>query len=215
MDADWSVECAADDPLVVVPWKNAAGTITYIDLRAFPDALTEIPEARESPALAAALHRWNQSDSPIFTAKCDLWAYPADLFDAEDLPGFAFAHGGYIDLIQRAPHLFASFPLAEAQLRRWTEVARSLATPNARCEWTLRRAWIAPPEHAPDLPSSETLYSKGFATTLYVWGYGASPQAAAAAWASALDCLVDPVLTLGEGYNKVAGRTAGMSRAGE
>ncbi len=215
MDADWSVECAADDPLVVVPWKNVTETITFIDLRAFPDALTEIPETQQSPALAAALRQWNQPDSPIFTAKCDLWAYPADLFDADDLPGFAFAHGGYIDLIQHAPDLFASFSAAEAQLRQWTEAARCLPTPNARCEWTLRRAWIAVPEHAPGLSSLETTYDKGFATTLYVWGYGASPQAAATTWASALDCLVDPVLTLGKGYNKLAGRIAEMPRVGE
>ena len=197
MDADWSVECAADDPLVVIPWKNASGTLTYIDLHACPDriedALKKIPEAVLYPTLATALRLWNHASSPVFTAKCDVWMYPANLFDAEDLPGFASARGCYVDLIQTEPNTFTSFSAAEAQLRRWTEVARSIAIPDARCEWTLRRALIFPLGETPGEPSGDEPL-KGFATTLYVWGYGASTQEAAASWAKALEHLIAPVL---------------------
>ncbi|HEX4020168.1 MAG TPA: hypothetical protein VHX63_03405 [Acidobacteriaceae bacterium] len=194
MDADWSVECGADDPLVVIPWKNVTGTVTYIDLRArsdIEDALKEIPEVVLYPTLAIALRLWNQASSPVYTAKCDVWMYPANLFDAEDLPDFAFAQGCYVDLIQTESDIFASFPAAEMQLRQWTEAARSIAIPDARCEWTLRRALIFP---LGEVPGDEPL--KGFATTLYVWGYGASTQAAAASWAKALEHLIAPVLAL-------------------
>ena len=195
MDADWSVACGADDPLVVIPWRNISGTVTYIDLRAFPAGIKDIPEAVQYPTLAVALQRWNQSDSPVFTAKCDVWVYPADLFDVEDLPGFAFAQGSYIDIIQRRSSLFDDFSAAEEQLRRWTQTARSFDLPDGRCEWSLRRAWIASAEEVP-ATSTDTHYHKGFATTLYVWGYGSSPQAASSAWTQALESFIEPVLCL-------------------
>ncbi len=99
MEADWSVACGADDPIVVIPWSSADGSIRYIDLRDAPDRVNEIPEAAHHLALAAALRSWNQPDAPVFTAKCDIWTYAADSFDAEDLPGFAYAHASYIDLL--------------------------------------------------------------------------------------------------------------------
>ena len=86
MHADWTVACAADDPWVVVPWSREDETICYIDLRAAPQRLEEITEAVQYPCLAKALRRWNQPDTSLFTAKCDVWNYPARLFDAEDLP---------------------------------------------------------------------------------------------------------------------------------
>ena len=196
MDADWSVECAADDPFVVIPWKNVAGTVTYIDLRLFPDALLEIQEAAEHSALAAALRRWNQPHSPIFTAKCDVWVYPAELFDMEDLPGFAFAQGSYVDILQRDPVPFASLPAALAQLRKWSHAARATDVPDARSEWTLRRALIFPPGMQPGEPA-ETPALQGYATSLYVWGYGLTPVAADAAWAQAIHSVIPIVLTTG------------------
>ena len=189
MDADWSVQCAADDPIVVIPWRNVTGTVTYIDLRAFPKAIMQIPEAARYPAIATALRRWNQPDSPLYTAKCDVWMYPADLFDAEDLPGFAFAQGSYVDLLLRDPNLFADFPAAEAQLRRWTQTVRNIDLQNARCEWTLRRALIFPPGKHPGYPA-DVAPVQGFATSLYVWGYGATPESTATAWAAALESLI-------------------------
>ena len=195
MDADWTVECGADDPLVVIPWANAEGTVAYLDLRASPDSLLEIPEAAHYPVIATALRCWNQSDSPLFTAKCDVWEYPESLFDAEDLPGFTFARGSYIDLIPNAPEDFSSFAAAEAQLRRCTEIARALPSLHARCEWTLRRAWITVSKKTSGAPDVETSYNKGFATTLYVWGYGMSAHEAALVWTAALESLLHPVLT--------------------
>ncbi len=203
MEADWSVACGAVDPLVVVPWggevRDAATgkPIQYIDLRSTPDAILEIPEAVEYPDLAAALRRWNQPDTPLFTAKCDVWNYPAKLFDAEDLPGFACAHASYIDLLPIDPQIFSSFPACERQLRAWTEIARSIPLSASRCEWTLRPARIFSAASAPSVAAGGTSSPlDGFATSLYVWGYGPSPQAAASTWATALEMLIEPVLLL-------------------
>ena len=86
MHSDWTVACGADDPWVVVPWAGKDRTMRYVDLRAAPDALMEIPEAAKFPSW---LRRFSAGTSPsrsLFTAKCDVWSYPADLFDGEDLP---------------------------------------------------------------------------------------------------------------------------------
>jgi hypothetical protein len=116
------------------------------------------------------------------------------LFDAEDLPEFAFARGSYIDLLCADAATFASFEACERQLRAWTEIARSIDLPACRSEWTLRPARIFPAsgESSPMQLSPQN----GFATTLYTWGYGDSAESAASAWDAALRALIEPVLTL-------------------
>jgi len=197
VETDWSVACGSDDPLVVVPWRSADGLLRYIDLRLTPDGIAQIPEAVQHDCIAAALERWNQPDSVIFTAKCDVWAYPADLFDAEDLEDFAFAQGNYIDLLARDPDIFSDFKACEQQLRKWSETARSIELPQCRCEWTLRRAHILQSVMDRSFDSQDTAsgegYQDGFATTLYVWGYGSTSEEASKSWASALRTLIDPV----------------------
>lgn len=197
MDADWTIACAADDPVVAIPWSNASGTLAFIDLRARPQAIDEIPEARQYPAIAAALRRWNRPGSSIFTAKCDVWMYPAALFDGEDLPGFDFAQGSYVDLLPAKPSLFADFTACEAQLRAWTLAARAIALADARSEWTLRPAQVSPSEgplgQTSALPATHPGPIHGYAITLYAWGYGPSPKSAADAWCRALDALTELV----------------------
>lgn len=95
MLADWSVECAADDPVLVVPWSasealsdsshggasqqaTATGGSQFIDLREDPYALDQIPEAEQNPPLLQALRALNAARSPVFTAKCDAWPLDAD-----------------------------------------------------------------------------------------------------------------------------------------
>jgi len=194
MQSDWTVACTADDPEVVIPWAGKDPSLRFVDLRRSPEALREIPEATEYPCVAAALRRWNQPDTSLFTAKCDVWSYPAKLFDAEDLPEFAFARGSYIDLLPADAATFASFEACERQLRAWTEVSRSIELPACRCEWTLRPARIFSglPLPLPTINQSRN----GFATTLYTWGYGDSPESAAIAWDAALRALIEPVSTV-------------------
>lgn len=191
MNSDWSVECGADDPWVVIPWTGATESdpsLRFIDLRAEPQRVREISEAARSPALAEALTAWNTA-GPLLTAKCDVWQYADSLFDAFDLPGYAHAHASYIDLLPAAAALHASFVAMEERLRRGSRVVESLPIPDARCEWTLRRARIQDAACA-DAPRD------GFACTLYVWGYGSDEPWAAQAWAHALRALIHPVVQL-------------------
>jgi hypothetical protein len=87
MEADWSVELAADDPVIAVPWatvktpeelRGASSRVArFIDLRESPQALgeilDEIEEARERPALRATLAALNRAGSMLWTSKCDAW----------------------------------------------------------------------------------------------------------------------------------------------
>ena len=193
MQSDWTVACAANDPDIVIPWAGKDPSLRFVDLRQTPEALQEIPEAAKYACVAAALRRWNQPDTMLFTAKCDVWSYPAKLFDAEDLPEFAYARGSYIDLLSADAATFTSFQACERQLRAWTDISRSIDLPACRAEWTLRPSRIFPAlkEGGPGQSSSQN----GFATTLYVWGYGDSPEAAATEWDAALLALIDPVST--------------------
>ncbi|MHB8303106.1 MAG: hypothetical protein ACYDC6_09770 [Acidobacteriaceae bacterium] len=191
MHADWSVACGADDPAIVIPWTDKIdGPLRYVDLRNHPSAIEEIPEAVQYPCLAAALLQWNAPLAPLFTAKCDVWSFDADEFDAEDLPGHACAHASYIDLVPKRPEAFSSFAASERQLRSWTAFADSIDMPAARCEWTLRPAMLLAGVGAEEVLSAQS----GFAATLYVWGYGASQKEAAAAWCAALEAWIGPVM---------------------
>ena len=192
MESDWTVACAADDPEVVIPWAGKDPSLQFIDLRQSPEALHEIPEAAEYPCVAAALRRWNQPDSGLLTAKCDVWSYPAKLFDADDLPEFAYARGSYIDLVPLDAATFGDFAAFERQLRAWTKVSRSIDLPDCRAEWTLRPARVFSSLAA--LAANDSPRD-GFATSLYIWGYGDTPEIAAIAWDAAVRALIDPVLT--------------------
>ena len=81
MQAEWTVECGAEDAVLVVPWgspSDPAGISAFIDLRANPDAIDAIPEAEAHPPLMQALRSLNAARSPVFTSKCDAWEMAAD-----------------------------------------------------------------------------------------------------------------------------------------
>lgn len=198
MHTEWNVECAAEDPWVVIPWQSEDNSIHYIDLRAEPERLLEIPEAVQFGSYARALRCWNGPDSPLHTAKCDAWQYSASLFDANDLSGFAYAQGGYIDLLPARPEIFSSFVACEKLLRAFSRAAESLSHGDCRCEWILRRARIV---RTPQTASSgdgvipdPAPWLDGFAVTLYVWGYGGTAESAHTVWSTAVDALIAPVL---------------------
>jgi hypothetical protein len=110
MEADWSVELAADDPVIVVPWAAKDGSCEFVHLRprlqaeaeealrprlqgadqnhngdqAPDEILNHIEEARREPALRSALLALNSGLSPLWTVKCDAWL--TDSTSSEDAP---------------------------------------------------------------------------------------------------------------------------------
>lgn len=185
MLAEWSVECSADDPVLVVPWKDPDGTSAFVDLRANPYDFDAIPEAEQHPPLMQALRALNAPRSPVFTAKCDAWIVSGEELshlqvnldvDAEEASaGFA----SYIDLVCRDRSLFTSFHQHEQLMRRLTRLAAPLDYPMAALECILRPAFV-------DLEAAQ----EGFALSLYVKALSRDQDAALEEWASALDAVV-------------------------
>jgi hypothetical protein len=185
MLAEWSAECSAEDPVLVVPWKDPDGSAAFVDLRANPYDFDAIPEAEQYPPLMQALRALNATRSPFFTAKCDAWPLEADEleqlqlnFDAEaaEAPaGFA----SYVDLVARERSLFTSFHRHEQILRRLTRLAAPLDHPAAALDCVLRPALL-------DLDGPQ----QGYAFSLYVKVLGVDTQAALTEWAAALDAVV-------------------------
>lgn len=181
MRAEWTAECTADDPVLVIPWNDPNGPAHFIDLHADPYDLHLIPEAEQHPPLMQALRALNAGRSPVFTAKCDTW-HP-DPPELEDLrlnldcdsqlaqSGFA----SYIDILWRDRAVAASRPRQEQILDRLVRLAGTIDAPLAILECVLRPAVV-------DL--SETF--EGFAITLYTKAAGSDPDHALAEWGNAL-----------------------------
>ena len=197
MHAEGQVECGADDPAVVVPWSGPDAS--FVDLRAHPHAIDEIPEAEAQPPLMQALRALNTSRSPVFTAKCDAWALSEDevaqlrldlaleIVDAHEEVGaendsaaLKSGFGSYIDFICRDRALFASFARQEHLLRSLTRLALPLDHPRAVLDCVLRPAFV----------SLEGAH-EGFAVSVYVKALGESPRKAWSAWAAAMADVVE------------------------
>ena len=188
MLVEWSAECSADDPVLVIPWIDPAdptGNRRFIDLRENPYDLDHLPEAEQYPALMHALRALNAARSPVFTAKCDAWPLdPEELehlrlnldLNADDTPaGFA----SYIDILWRERSIFASFHQQEQLLHRLTRHSAPLDHPYAMVECVIRPALV-------DLTGPQ----EGFAVSLYVKALGPDQRTAEENWASALDAIV-------------------------
>ncbi|HEX4650489.1 MAG TPA: hypothetical protein VH250_03195 [Granulicella sp.] len=193
MVSDWSVECSAEDPVLVVPWSSNGDLAAphFVDLRENPYDLDQISEAEQYPPLMQALRALNVPRSPVFTAKCDAWvldpeelselATELDIHDLGDHPehseriGFA----SYIDLVWRDRTIFASFHQSEQLLHRLTRLAAPLDHPDAMLDCVLRPALV-----------DFTGPREGYSITLYIKALGSDLEAAKEAWSSALQAVV-------------------------
>ena len=189
MFAEWTAECAADDPLILVPWADPDGSARYVDLRTEPFDIAEIPEAENYPALRRALHSLNASGSAFLTSKCDVWTLSPedggeklevlrlelDLSD-EDV---AFGFSSYIDVLWRERNIFASAHRSSGRLDRLVRRASKLPHAEAALEAVLRPA-------VADLRGA----LEGFGATLYVTAIAADPETAMRRWEAALEAVV-------------------------
>lgn len=202
MHAEWTAECGADAPMLVVPWSEsqpdsqpgapsgAPDSARFFNLREEPYSIAEIPEAERYPDLARALRALNANRSPFLTAKCDAWPLSARDSAAEleairkELMLFeedaAFAFTGYIDLLWRERVIFASAHQQQDRLDRVVRRATKLPHAESMLQCVLRPAMV-------DLGAP----LEGFATTLYVTSLGADAETASKRWASALEDVVD------------------------
>lgn len=195
MLAEWTAECAADAPTLVVPWSDAESGLHFVNLREEPYDIAEITEAQEYPALALALRSLNAPRSPFLTAKCDAWfLHPSD--DADELDALCMeldldreealaGMAGYIDLLWRDRAIFGSAHLQTEMLDRLTRRAERLFHPSASMACVLR----------PAIASFGEASLEGFAVTLYIRAVGHDPAAAQQHWAAAMDAITDLLRT--------------------
>jgi hypothetical protein len=185
MRAEWTAECSYDAPTVVVPWSDPATSAHFVDLRAEPFDIAEIPEAEHFPALGRALRSLNATRSPLLTAKCDAWVLSAEELatlrfdlDAEEHTG-SNGFASYIDLLWRDRTLFASAHQQQDRLDRIVRRAQRLPAAEAKLEGTLRPAVL-----------DQAAVLEGFAVTLYVYALGADAASAMRSWELALEDVV-------------------------
>ena len=190
MLAEWTAECSADAPMLVVPWQDADTGTRFVNLRSDPYSLSEIAEAERHPMLGRALRSLNAQRSPFLTAKCDAWPLSAEespgeleplrlelVLSAEDV---TFAFTSYIDLLWRERAVFASAHHQQDRLDRLARRATKLPHPESALQCVLRPAMV-------DLGAP----LEGFATTLYVTAVGPDPETAHKRWSAALEDVVD------------------------
>ena len=178
---DWSAACSADDPVLVVPWHDAASGLHFVNLREDPDALDSIAEAEQFPALLQSLRALNGARSPLFTAKCDVWTADAEelaviALELQVEPESAVAgQVSYFDLLCRDRALFTSFHQQQHLLGRMERRLAALDQPLALAEAVVRPALL-----------DFTAPQEGFCVSLYLKAVGPDAAAAGETWANAL-----------------------------
>jgi hypothetical protein len=191
MEADWSVELGATDPVITVPWAACGEDepkCRFVDLRLYPHLVAEIEEAQGRAALRSALVLLNGVTSQLWTAKCDVWNRgpeggddPFDPYEMDAEPGeTAFGAGSYIDLLPRDLEMSQCFDGQERWLRTVTERLRGVPARAARVELVLRRALV---DGVP-----------GYGVTWFVEGCGASAERAEQAWGGAFDLALAAIM---------------------
>ena len=190
MDADWSVELGADDPVLEFPWSSADGTQRSVDLSQHPEAIATLPEVTEYPELARVLVALNGTLSPWLTAKCDVWI-DKDLGEAEEIYDAHLKVCSYLDLVRRNKTERGSFKKHEEWVKSAALGLQALGTDAAiACEFIVRRCWYRSDSRPDDEPEP------GLYVTLYVFGYGDDEPCARAMWAGGLTLATDILLGL-------------------
>jgi hypothetical protein len=200
MDADWSVELGADDPVLEFPWSSPDGLQHYVDLRQQPHLQAAIPEAKNNPELWEFLREINSQPSPWTTVKCDVWL-DDELGEAEAIYDATLKFCCYVDLIARDETARWSFERHEAWVKSAARKLDSEGEEAISSEFILRRCWYHPvaagerSDARPTVADAESL--PGFYVTLYVSGYGGDEAEARTRWARGLRLLTPVLLASG------------------
>lgn len=185
MKAEWTIALGAESPALAVPWHGDDARMAYVDLRAHPERISEIPETRKNPVLAHVLAILNAPESPWATAKCDRWELDEEDIETAalelDLDDAQAGIGSYIDLYLRDAAEFASLEGHRDRLERLTRAAEGSEPTAAMLELTLRHCVAEGVE--------------GYAITAFLYAIGEDAARAQAAWEAALTTLAHILLS--------------------
>jgi hypothetical protein len=175
-----------------IPWASPQDpTNRYHDLKAHPELLEHVVEARESLPLRDFLRSINAADTQFTTAKCGIWSTSS--FDPQEQARFPSARSkfsSYIDLVFARPEFnFDRLPYEQLARRLAERLAPEPA--RARVEFCLRHCLYA------------ELNAWGFYLTMFLDGYGVEPEEAGRAWADGLVALQNALLCISEILNRL------------
>ena len=203
MQADHAIELGRDDPALELPWAAEDGGTRYLDLRAQPELLLELPEAAANRELAEFLTALNGAHSAFLTAKCDTW-FSRELAPEEEIFGASVKFASYVDLCFVDPaQRFALKPHQEFAagicrlLNAAPEVGASAELAVRRCYYRSAQAAIAE-DRGGEAPRPAAYESdEGMYITLYVSGFGDEEEEARLRWSIGLKLVQNAILQVG------------------
>jgi len=188
VDADWSVELGADDPVLEVPWTSPGGDLRFVDLRAHPNEIDRLAEVQHYPEMGEFLREMNGSASRLATVKCDVWE-SSEIEPAEEIFGGSQKIGSYCDVIFRDEAARGSFDSHEQFVRalasRFREGAPEL---QSFAEWIVRRS----------LTARQADKVNGYAVTTFIFGYGMNAAGARQSWKQTLGLVANGMAALSQ-----------------
>jgi hypothetical protein len=178
VQADFSIECGADDEYLEIPWASEDGALRYVDLRQNPARIADLDEARHFPDLADFLRITNSAGSAFQTAKCDA-GFTQELTVEDEPFGTSGKFGSYVDVLFASPVARRSLEQNEACVGSLVRLLQRAPEMPASAEFLVRRCFFA------DDPTD----GDGFYMTCYVFGYSDDEEEARKHWGIALRLL--------------------------
>jgi hypothetical protein len=183
MDADWSVDASADDPVVVVPWTDESGGAGFVDLLSDQSAIHRLPEAVQHKAMREAL-------LGLRSAKCDVWEILAEEMESLaarfELAPAGSGLGSYIDVLLTEEFAAAELAAYETWARQMVRALDEAASEDPRDEEGSCAEFVVRPA---------SLHGDwGYAVTVYVWSVGDDEGAVKERWNRALRQVVSILL---------------------
>jgi hypothetical protein len=195
MDADFSIELGSDDPVLDFPWKDAAGKLSYVDIKRHPELIDQIAEAQRFGELKSFLCLVNSPRTTFETAKCDAWT-TKELSAEEEIYDASCKFESYVDIIFSDTRESLSIPMrSERRLsfsdheqfaRKLVELLRRAPEISSATEVCVRRCFFEHDDEA----------EEGFYFTVYVRGYGCDEAAAQVSWEVGLRLVGNAVVQL-------------------
>jgi hypothetical protein len=140
MEADWEFEVGNDAPVIEAYWPG------FVDLRADPNRVAELTEARQLPGLADALVRLNATNSPLWTSKTDV--FDPGSIDADELDATSeeaqHIIACYVDLLMRNDQQWNLPFKAERFCRTLCVRLHEMQLRCCRVDLVIRRAHVRP-----------------------------------------------------------------------
>jgi hypothetical protein len=200
VQADFSIECGADDECLEIPWASEDGALRYVDLKQNPALIADLDEARHFPEIADFLRITNSAGSRFQTAKCDAW-FTQELTVEDEPFGTSGKFGSYVDVLFASPVARRSLEQNEAcvgSLVRWLQRAPEMP---ASAEFLVRRCLFADDRaedgrSEDDRAGDDRTDAEGFYVTCYVFGYSDNEEQARKHWEIALRLLGNALLQI-------------------